>query len=424
MNRLKFLHLSDLHFKAETTDTTFDHHSDARAKVIDTVAREVYRSGAFSGILVTGDIAFSGKAKDYSFPKRWLYDVVKAAQCDVSQVRCIPGNHDVDRDVATSDPMLRDAIESVRATIPADEATKRFEDYVKNSSERMFASFCDYNAFAKEFQSTTEGPNAVVWHTDFDLNDTSTLRLLGLNTAIVCTKDDDENPHRVMLGRFQLNWPIDSQIACVTLCHHNPETLKDWVSVQGQWLDKARVIICGHTHQSRIRKIDNCLLINGGALHPDEIRDSRSFNVIEIWVKSEEHKRDLMITVSSHDWDSTKNEFVPKPPETHELKLPTTPPEKVSMLIGMTLTSVEEKEATTDVNAMIDREEKAAEALVTDFINIDDDRREALVTKFGLAHADDDSLTAGDRFIQIFKRASAKKVLKDFLVAISKELRG
>lgn len=50
------------------------------------------------GILVTGDVAFSGKTEQYDAAGKWLDALAEGIGCSIHQVQMVPGNHDVDRD--------------------------------------------------------------------------------------------------------------------------------------------------------------------------------------------------------------------------------------------------------------------------------------------------------------------------------------
>ena len=58
-----------------------------------TSVRQLERS-----IIVTGDIAFGGKAKEYTHAGEWLDRLAKAVGCPPTAVKLVPGNHDIDRD--------------------------------------------------------------------------------------------------------------------------------------------------------------------------------------------------------------------------------------------------------------------------------------------------------------------------------------
>ena len=52
---------------------------------------------AADGVIVTGDIAFSGQVHQYEMAAHWLASLTDAIGCDRTDVQLVPGDHDVDR---------------------------------------------------------------------------------------------------------------------------------------------------------------------------------------------------------------------------------------------------------------------------------------------------------------------------------------
>jgi hypothetical protein len=59
---LTFLHLSDLHFVTDHAGTQYDRDIEIRAAILDDLGKEGRTS--FDAILVTGDVAYHGRADD------------------------------------------------------------------------------------------------------------------------------------------------------------------------------------------------------------------------------------------------------------------------------------------------------------------------------------------------------------------------
>src|SRR6218665_2736629 len=92
-----FVHLSDIHFGQEKNG--FVHiNDDIKEQLIEdvrTVVMDLPNRKA-AGILVTGDLAFSGKKSEYDLAGAWLDRLTAAAGCDRTAVMMVPGNHDID----------------------------------------------------------------------------------------------------------------------------------------------------------------------------------------------------------------------------------------------------------------------------------------------------------------------------------------
>ena len=73
---LSFIHLSDIHFHKYSGDK-YDVDSDLRNEIIRDIHLEYpkYINSA-TGILICGDIAFSGQSKEYQVAKEFLADIL------------------------------------------------------------------------------------------------------------------------------------------------------------------------------------------------------------------------------------------------------------------------------------------------------------------------------------------------------------
>ena len=63
---LRFIHLSDIHFGQERGELVYI-HDDVRAQVVDDAqtVREILPDNKIDGVLVTGDLAYSGTSEEY-----------------------------------------------------------------------------------------------------------------------------------------------------------------------------------------------------------------------------------------------------------------------------------------------------------------------------------------------------------------------
>ena len=95
--RLVLIHLSDIHFVNELAGTAYDIDEDLRNELENDVIEQKDRFENIHGILVTGDIAFSGEGGDYQNALDWLGRLCDSLDCPRENVWTTPGNHDVIR---------------------------------------------------------------------------------------------------------------------------------------------------------------------------------------------------------------------------------------------------------------------------------------------------------------------------------------
>src|SRR5262245_51065161 len=85
------------------------------------------RLGPADGVLVTGDIAFSGRPNEYEAIAPWLQQVLDMSCGDDAKVLMVPGNHDVDRTKADDNWNLR-VLQDRLNSCPDTSLDKEFED--------------------------------------------------------------------------------------------------------------------------------------------------------------------------------------------------------------------------------------------------------------------------------------------------------
>src|SRR5437867_3921907 len=92
---LTFVHLSDILFRRGRVGTLHDADEELRNGLASDLRRLAPRFGAISGIIVTGDVAWSGHKREYQYAEGWIRRVAEHLQCSLSNVMVTPGNHDV-----------------------------------------------------------------------------------------------------------------------------------------------------------------------------------------------------------------------------------------------------------------------------------------------------------------------------------------
>ncbi len=188
---LTFIHLSDIHFHKNSGDN-YDLDYDLRNEIIEDIKREVNALGSVSGILISGDIAFSGKQVEYKSAERFLFELCQLLQIPKTSIYCVPGNHDVDQDVIKESHSLERAQSGIETSKKLD---SEIAGYMRdpNSKTMMYSHIHEYNNFSAKFNCNIDADRQT-WKNDLKLNDGSLLRLYGLNSVIISSHRD--NPER------------------------------------------------------------------------------------------------------------------------------------------------------------------------------------------------------------------------------------
>lgn len=309
--KIVFLHLSDIHFRSPGAGDPYDLDKDLRNELTIDAERVVQDIGGLTGILISGDIAFSGAKKDFETALNWLEELCRRLGCPPSDVYMVPGNHDVDRGLIDSSEIIKLAHREIRESHPErsyDEIAKLYRDPF--AKEALYAPMANYNEFAAKFgcEISAEDP---FWHSDFKLNDGSILRLRGLNSSLISDSLDDDDKGRLVLGAFQTSLERQKGVEYVTLCHHPPSWLFDGESVDLALKSRSKVQLFGHKHSSEIEHKENYVRIAAGATHPDRREPNwcPRYNFLSFYVTGSHEDRNLVVDIYPRTWNGDSFDY-------------------------------------------------------------------------------------------------------------------
>jgi len=186
-----FVHVSDIHFGQEKGDRVHI-HSDVKQQLIAD-AREVITQiagGVAHGILVTGDIAQSGKWKEYEDAGKWLDELASNIGVEIHRVQMVPGNHDLDRSKLSFSG--KQILDYIRAG-----GSDEYEEILNNSTDRaaLFARFGDYDRFSFGYNCPLNNEGAFASEMEVSLAPGRMIRFIRFNSALLCHGPErDEHP--------------------------------------------------------------------------------------------------------------------------------------------------------------------------------------------------------------------------------------
>lgn len=248
--RLRLIHLSDIHFGGYGAG--WDEDADQRHQLIADVKHLLAADEKpADGILVGGDVAFSGHRDQYALAHEWLERLREASGCPEGAVWAVPGNHDVDRDEVDRSHILRDFRTAVRDCVLQDLDGLLSERLAKDGAgETLVNPLKAYNDFAFNFGCATSSRHPYWWDAPFRLGDMPVL-LWGLNSALVSDSvdagGDSEQDANLVLGSHQCKVREEPGEIRIVLCHHPPSWLRDWERVE-PFLERGHVVLWGHEH--------------------------------------------------------------------------------------------------------------------------------------------------------------------------------
>ncbi|SFM23984.1 metallophosphoesterase [Pelosinus propionicus] len=317
INEVSFIHLSDIHFNKYSGDV-YDVDSNLRNEIIRDInlnAKTVLKD--VKGILVCGDIAFSGQEQEYKTAQTFLKEICSVLEIPETSVFCVPGNHDVDQNIpkrSTGLGLIQADIENAKTSVEID---NKLSQYLRDPlcEELIFGHINTYNTkFAGQYGCNINTKNPV-WQQEVTLNDNSVLCIHGMNSTIISSAADhlDKTKERLMIiGEYQLPKRRDGMIY-LTLCHHPPECWKDPDNTLKNKFDKrVSIQLYGHKHIQDISQNGNALIIGCGATQPIRSSDDwlPTYNWISLSIDSSKAERLLNIKVFPRILDEIGDQFI------------------------------------------------------------------------------------------------------------------
>src|SRR5688572_32132242 len=92
---LSWLHISDIHVR--------ESQAWSQDVVLSSLLEDIKTRYGPTGpdlIFITGDIAFSGKPKEYEIAEEFVRKLLAAVRLSADRLAAVPGNHDIDREVS------------------------------------------------------------------------------------------------------------------------------------------------------------------------------------------------------------------------------------------------------------------------------------------------------------------------------------
>ena len=206
-NKKVFLHLSDIHLREEEIRARTDRDIDLRSELVrDAQKLKGEALDCLDGVFLTGDIAFAGKAVEFTSARDWLDELRTEFGFPHGAVWCVPGNHDVDRTIVEASRNRQSTRESIRRGGEA-RAAQELHELLKDeiSDTILLEPLRSFNeSFAAGFQCTTRFPE-LCWSDVVHLGDRYRIVFTGLNSAVISDANDDDDQRRLVLGLKQIH---------------------------------------------------------------------------------------------------------------------------------------------------------------------------------------------------------------------------
>lgn len=413
------LHLSDIHFRKGEVGSALDPNSHLRTELLHDAARRCQGLGkAPAAIIVSGDLTFAGHPEEYAYALSWLDQLCGACGTQLDSVFVVPGNHDVVRSIAG-----RRTVQALHQSIKAvsENALEGTMSGLLNDPEAarlLYESHGPFNDFAGQFFCDLLPPERTIARRDLRLNDGSTLRLAGLNSAFVSSAADAKGELFVDPAAFQI--VRERGVEHLVVCHHPFAWLKQAEALKDFLNDVARIHLFGHEHTNRIELGRDWVRISASAAHPEKSEPGwePGYNLIELEVQSSGAERQLFIGVHVLVWQQRPGEFRPKTDRGAEVfrqkidldgwAAPQQPPPEVQT--GKVPAATEIAQA-TQTDAGSDPMDSVRNISIR-FFKLTLSQKSAIAGKLNLLEEEDANQPDFERFRRVFTRAQQRGLVE------------
>ena len=281
MGKLSWLHISDLHY-GDSEQQCWDENIVLKALLRD-VAERIQRDGLQPDfIVVTGDIAFSGREAEYKLASQFFDSLLETTGLGKDRLFLIPGNHDVDR--SRLDFMAVAIAANVQDRDSANMALAQ-----DRSLRTIFDRFHGYATFVNTYlgDCLPFDHNNYYYVRTLDLSG-QRIAVLGLNSAWLAASDEDR--HRLALGERQVRAALEQARGTdlsLALMHHPFDWLGDFDRRVAEPLlcDACDFILHGHMHEPGLLQAStpdsNAMIIAAGACY--QARDyPNTYNLVRL----------------------------------------------------------------------------------------------------------------------------------------------
>ena len=282
LDKISWLHISDFHFQAGRDG--FSQGVSCEALVRDIPSR-LSEEFPLQFIVVTGDIAFSGKASEYELASTFFASLLEKLGLGAERLCIVPGNHDVDRGSQSY------MYEGVRSRLASQWDIDEFLSLKSERSQLMerqaaFREFREGLLFDDDDTGESNEGLAQVRHIDL-----AGFRVCVLELNSAWLSGDSDRQGNLLIGERQVIEAIETADKAdphllVALTHHPTDWLAEFdrIACTNRLVPQVDVFHTGHlhAHQAYIMLIPGYQCLHSAAGSSHETRHYKnSYNLLE-----------------------------------------------------------------------------------------------------------------------------------------------
>ena len=276
--KMLIVHLSDLHFKEEINSI-----SQKKEQIIKAFQNEIMDI-KYVFIVITGDIAFSGKEAEYKQAKQFLDNMIDKIIAIYNNIKIqfviIPGNHDCDFSIK---PEIR---KTIIDKILKEEYVN--EEFINQCCEVQSNYFSFTNLF--EYEGDAIYSDKLIKIIKYILEDYSII-FTCYNTSWTSMLNEEPGKLYFPIKRYKDHFKIDSDLN-ISILHHNLNWFKpENRRIFSNHIEKtSAIVLTGHEHvssKSSKSNLDDTITeyIEGAVLQDHQNIKNSGFNVIKFDIK-------------------------------------------------------------------------------------------------------------------------------------------
>jgi hypothetical protein len=307
---LVFIHLSDIHFRKGRVGDSHDEDGMLRNELQIDLRRLRTRLPRFDGLIVSGDIAFSGKPEEYEYAGGWIESIRELLGCKHEGVMMTAGNHDVDQALIPPDGPVDLLHREVREADSISRYDERLANVLRDAGrgDLLLSPLAAYNDFAGKYGCRFTR-NSPYWQRDFRLGDGTILRFRGIATVLLSSARDDQNAHKMLYGGGQRAILREPNIRYALIGHHPPSWSIEGEAAEHTFSTLTFLQIFGHEHEQWVTKMGNSVRLIAGAVHPSRGENNwlPRYSAIAISVQDD---RNVALRIYPRRWSTEELKFI------------------------------------------------------------------------------------------------------------------
>jgi len=306
-----FIHISDIHFRGGAVGDVHDPDNELRNELEFDLRRLGTMVSKLDGLIISGDIAFSGKPEEYEYARSWIESIRELMGCGNEDVMLTPGNHDIDRSAVPAGGEVERLQRGVREAGSLDEKDGALAEILRdrNQGEALFRPLTAYNVLASAY-SCQVSASLPYWERDYTLTDGTTLRLRGLTTSLFSSPNDDQQARQMFYGNAQRQFKRENNVRYAIVGHHPPSWTLEGDAADRKFQTRTCLQLFGHEHDQWCMAGGSSVRLIAGALHPDrrEVGWQPRYAAVAVSVRDESH---LALRVYPRRWSTEEMQFIP-----------------------------------------------------------------------------------------------------------------